>query len=149
MANGDDEADRVTEAAGEPLDRLAEEVAQRRTGEGGSVYDEAAEGRADVWERLESGVQPGASGTIELESLQPTPSRTGRASYPSWFTLAMHEFMTLIALVAAVGIYVGARQGLLASRLWLLSLPFFVVGLLGALPIVSRWLRIWEPDELR
>lgn len=148
MANGDGE-DRATEAAGEPLERLAEEVARRRAGGGGSFYDEAAEGRADVWERLESGGQPDASGAIELESLQPTPSRTGRASYPSMFTLAMHEFMTLIALVAGVGLYVGATQGFIASRLWLLSLPFFVVGLLGALPIVSRWLRIWEPDQLR
>lgn len=149
MANGDGE-DGTAEAAGEPLERLAEEVARRRTGErGSSNYEEAAEGRVDVWERLESGVQPDASGVIELESLRPTPSRTGRASYPSMFTLAMHEFTTLVALVAGVVLYIGATQGLFADRLWLLSLPFFVVGLLGALPIVSRWLRIWEPDELR
>lgn len=147
MANGDGD-ERAGEAT-DPLERLAEEVARRRTGESGSFYEEAAEGRADVWERLSSGDQPEASGAIELESLQPTPSRTGRASYPSMVTLLIHEFITLLALVVGAGIYVGATQGLLAERLWLLSLPFAVVGLLGALPIVSRWLRIWEPDELR
>lgn len=148
MSNGDGE-ERASEPSGKPLERLAEEVARRRAGEGGSFYEEAAEGRADVWERLNAGAQPDTSGAIELESLQPTPSRTGRASYPSRLTLAVHELMTLIALVAGVGLYVGASQGLIASRLWLLSLPFFVFGVLGALPIVSRWLRIWEPDELR
>lgn len=148
MANDDGE-ERASEPSGKPLERLAEEVAQRRAGEGGMSYGEAAEGRADVWERLSSGGQPDTSGEIELESLQPTPSRTGRASYPSMFTLAMHEFTTLVALVAGVVLYVGATQGLIAQRLWLLSLPFIVIGVLGALPIVARWLRIWEPDELR
>lgn len=148
MANGDGE-ESASEPSGKPLERLAEEVARRRAGEGGTFYEEAAEGRADVWERLSSGAQPDASGAIELESLRPTPSRTGRASYPSKLTLAVHEFITLIAIVAGVGLYAGSAQGLIAERLWLLSIPFFVVGLLGALPIVSRWLRIWEPDELR
>lgn len=137
-----------------PLQRLAEAIDNRVRGD--SDDDRASnpgstdQGATDLWGRLATGEVEGRGASHDNRGVTgPSNSPRGKIlSYPSPFVFLIHSTLTGLTLAASIILYLSTEVGVLPEHLWVLALPFFIIGLLGAVPILSRWLRIWQPQEL-
>lgn len=140
--DGDEEAELDV-----PLEELAETVARRRAAELPADTD----GRADVWARLaaDERAQADRPRRAKPEADAGAAGTPGTPVYPTQLAFTLHTAGTVGALVAAVGLYVAATQGPLPERWWVLAIPFLGFGVIGVVPLLSRWLKLWKPEELR
>lgn len=138
-----------------PLEELAETVARRRAAE--VDREPAAEpradvdGRADVWARLAADERAQADRPQRADPVADAggAGTPGTPVYPSALAFTLHTAGTVMALVAAVGLFVAATRGPLPERWWVLAIPLLGFGVIGVVPLLSRWLKLWKPEELR
>ncbi|MFB6352977.1 MAG: hypothetical protein ABEJ92_02725 [Halobacteriales archaeon] len=148
--DGDEEAELDV-----PLEELAETVARRRATEvdrgPAAELPADADGRADVWARLAADQRAQADRPRRAEPVADTggAGTPGTPVYPTQLAFTLHTAGTVGALAMSVGLYVAATRGPLPERWWVLAIPFLGFGVIGVVPLLSRWLKLWKPEELR
>ena len=144
------------DATGAPFEDLVDRLPVDGSAPGGDPFDRLGSGRdrppADgLWERVEQAVREPTGGADRIEPASTASTRVDGffPSYPSRSVFVGHGLVTASGLSLGVAIYLFAVTGTVPEHLWILALPFAVVGIIGLLPILSWRLGIWRPRELK
>ncbi len=145
--------------SGTPLDELRRSIEDQRLNEErqpeiwevleGRLDDESVEATVPESEELDRPVAE-SSRTSPSVHTTPTNSETGRRwfpTYPSRSVYVIHGVLTTIIFIASFGIYVGAVLSLIPRHLWIVSLPFFALGVFFLTPLFAWSLGIWNPTK--
>lgn len=130
-----------------PLHKLAEAIANR--GSDPKSDDSMPEALEDSEVTLGQAAQTEPSRSEPGYGISVPTNIAAEGANESPFSFIVHFLLTTGMMMAAVGIYLVAELELIPPQWWVLALPMLTLGILGAIPLLSWWLEIWQPQELR